>query len=157
MCKLEDRLIRWLYILGLAAVLIAPSELLATLPASQSRMMIVSLRNFEGGVLEAFRSASSAAGLHCQALLVGDDRAFQCRPSESAEGFQGFVEAVEVKKHRAVVVSAYSSNVTTPHGELAANVDLAMRKFREEIKQDPNVSRMTECVAPDYDACVLPP
>jgi hypothetical protein len=113
--------------------------------------------NSGDGVLEAFRSASSAAGLSCRSLYVGDDRAFQRTPSGSDKGFQGFVEAVEVKRHHAVVVSAYSSNVTTPHGEFHPIVDLAMRNFRQAITQDPNVSRLAECVAPDYDACVPPP
>ena len=155
--KFGERLIRWLYLPLLAAVLIAPSELLATLPARQSRMMIVSLRELADRILETFRAASSAAGLECQSLQLGDDRAFQCRPSRSGQGFQGFVEAVEVKKHRALVISAYSSNLSTPHGELAPAVDLAMRNFRQEIERDPHVARATECVAPDFSACVLPP
>lgn len=157
MWKPEHRLIRWSHITLLAAAVIAPREILATVAAAQSRIMTVYLRSSADTVLEALRSAGSAAGLSCQSLHVGDDRAFQCTPSGSDEGFQGFLEAVEVRKYHAVVVSAYSSNVTTPHGELHPLVDLAMSNFRQAIIQDPNVSRLVECVAPDYNACVLPP
>jgi hypothetical protein len=57
----------------------------------------------------------------------------------------------------AVAVSAYSSNVSTPHGELFPAVHSALENFRRAIANDSNVLRLEECAAPDYTACVLPP
>lgn len=140
-----------------STVLVSPTVVMADTAARQSRVMTVHVRDSAEAVLEAFRSASSAASLRCQSLRVRDGRAFQCTPGDAGRGFQGFAEAVEVKEQHVVFVSAYSSNVSTPHGELHPAVQLALENFRKAIASDPDVLRFEECVAPDYAACVLPP
>jgi hypothetical protein len=148
---------RWMCAMLTGAMLASPTELLADMPARQSRVLTVYVRDSTEAILEAFRSASLAAALRCQTLRVGDGAGVQCTPSDAGRGFQGFAEAVEVKKHHAVFVSAYSSNVSTPHGELLPAVGLALESFRRAIANDPNVLRLKECAAPDYDDCTLPP
>jgi len=157
MGKTASRCTRWLYAVLASAVLACPSPLLADLPAKQSRIITVCVRDSVDGVLEAFWHASSVAALRCQSLRGGDGAAVQCTPSDAGKEFRGFAEAVEVKKHHAVAVSAYSSNVSTPHGELFSAVQQALENFRRAIANDPNVLRVEECAAPDYKPCVLPP
>lgn len=140
-----------------SAALASPAELLADMPAKRSRVLTVYARESAHTILEAFRSASSAAGLRCQSLRVGNGAAVQCTPDDVGKGFQGFAEAVEVKKTHTVFVSAYSSNVSTPHGELLPAVESALENFRRAIANDPNVLRFEECAAPHYDACMLSP
>ena len=111
--KAEVELMRWMKIILVAAIVVVSAEVLATLPARQSRIMTVYVRNSADSVLEAFRSASLTAGLRCQSVDVGDNRAFQCRPSESNKTFERYVEAVDVTRHHAVFVSAYSSDKPT--------------------------------------------
>ena len=156
MSKAASRCTRRMWATMACAVLVS-SAVIADMPAKRSRVMTVYVRDSADEVLEAFRLASSAATLHCQSLRVGDGAAIQCRPSDAGKGFQGFAEAREIKKHHAVFVSAYSSNVSTPHGELLPAVRSALENFRRAIENDPNVLRLDECAAPDYHACVLPP
>ena len=147
MGKTASRCTRWLYAVLASAVLACPSPLLADLPAKQSRIITVCVRDSVDGVL----------ALRCQSLRGGDGAAVQCTPSDAGKEFRGFAEAVEVNKHHAVAVSAYSSNVSTPHGELFSAVQQALENFRRAIANDPNVLRVEECAAPDYKPCVLPP
>ena len=157
MAQMASRGTRWLSAALATAVLACPRALLADLPARQSRIMTVYVRDSVDSVLEAFWHASSVAALRCQSLPVGDGMAIQCTPSDAGKEFQGFAEAVEVKRHHAVAVSAYSSNVSTPHGELFPAVQSALENFRRAIANDPNVLRFEECAAPDYQPCELPP
>jgi len=136
--------------------LLAPAALLATVAAAPSRMMVVHLRDSSAGILEAFRTVALAVGLTCQWLQFGKDRALQCTPPDSSEKFQGLVDVVDVvdvQETRSVVVSAFSSNVSTPHGELDPPVDEALRNFRQAIMGNPAVSAVTECSAPDLNLC----
>ena len=157
MGKTASECTKWLYPALASAVLVSPSALLADLPAKQSRVITVYVRDSMDGVLESFLHASSVAGLRCQSLRIGDEAAVQCTPRDAGKEFQGFAEAVEVRKHHAVAVSAYSSNVSTPHGELLPGVQSALENFRRAIANDSSVLRLEECAAPDYKACVLPP
>ena len=138
---------------AIVIALITPSALLATVAAAPSRMMVVHLHDSSAGILEAFRTVALAVGLTCQWLQFGKDRALQCNPPESSEKFRGLVDVVDVQETRSVVVSAFSSNVSTPHGELDPPVEEALRNFRQAITGNPAVSEVTECSAPDLNLC----
>ena len=133
--------------------LLAPAAVLATVAAAPFRMMVVHLHDSSAGILEAFRTMALAVGLTCQWLQFGKDRALQCSPAESSEKFKGLFDVVGVQETRSVVVSAFSSNVSTPHGELDPPMEEALRDFRQALTGNPAVSEITECSAPDLNLC----
>jgi hypothetical protein len=116
-------------------------------------MMIVHVRDSSEGILEAFRTVALAVGLSCQWLEFGMNRALQCTPADSSEKFRGLVDAVDVKETHAVVVSAFSSNVSTPQGELDPAVAEAVSNIRQAIAGNSHVSQVTECSAPNLTLC----
>jgi len=138
---------------AIVIALLTPAALLATVAAAPSTMMVVHLRDSSAGILEAFRTVALAVGLSCQWLQFGKDRALQCSPADSAEKFKGLVDVVDVQETRSVVVSAFSSNVSTTHGELDRPVEEALRNFRQAITGNPAVLAVTECSAPDLNLC----
>ena len=138
------------------ASLLAPSALVATSPAMQSRMMVVQVHDSSAGILEAFRTVGLAVGLSCQWLEFGKDRGLQCNPPESSEKFQGLVDVVDVKESRSIVISAFSSNVSTPHGELHPALEEALKNFRQVIAGNPAIAQVTECSAPNLSSCATP-
>jgi hypothetical protein len=138
------------------AALLLPGVLLAVTAARQSRMMIVHVRDSSDGILEMFRSAAVAAGLQCHQLgpplLDGwPNPGVQCKPN--ADRNLGLVNAFDVKESKSVVISAFSSNVLSPHGELDPSVEAALSGFRRALKGNPKVLRIDECAAPNYDGC----
>jgi hypothetical protein len=138
---------------AIVIALLAPAALPATVAAAPSRMMVVHLRDSSAGILEAFRTVALAVGLSCQWLQFGKDGALQCSPVGSSEKFQGLVDVVDVQETHSVVVSAFSSNVSTPHGELARPLEEALGNFRQAMTGNPAVSQVTECSAPDLNLC----
>jgi hypothetical protein len=137
---------------ALVAALFLPGTLLAAAPARQSRMMVVHLRDSPDGILEMFQSAAVAAGLRCHRLFDGWKKAgVQCLPN--ADGNFGFVSARDVTESKSVVVSAFSSNVSTPNGELDPAMEAALLGFRRALEGNPKILRIDECAAPNYDGC----
>jgi hypothetical protein len=117
---------------ALVAALMLPGTLLAVTAARQSRMM-VDLRDSSDGILEIFQTAAVAAGLRCHRLgpplLDGwNNPGVQCKPN--ADRNLGLVDAIDVRESKSVVISAFSSNVSTPHGELDPPVETALIGFR---------------------------
>lgn len=137
---------------ALVAALLMPGTLLAVLPARQSKMMIIIMRDSSDGILETFRSAAVSAGLQCQWLHPpgAAGKYLQCSPN--ADRYLGLVDVVEVGK-KEVVISAFSSNVSTPHGELDPAVEAAITGFSRSLAGNPNILQVDECTAPDYDPC----
>jgi len=150
MSRSRSTLAKFLHAATVIGVL-TPGALLATGAAAPSRMMVVHLRDSSAGILEAFRTVALAVGLSCQWLQFGRDRALQCSPA--SEKFQGLVDVVDVQETRSVVVSAFSSNVSTPHGELDPPVEDALRNFRQAVTGNPAVAEVAECSAPDLNLC----
>jgi hypothetical protein len=114
-------------------------------------MMVVHVRDSWDGILETFRSAAVAAGLSCHRVEGEKYPDVQCVPN--ADRNLGVIYAVDVTESRSVVVSAFSSNLATPHGELDPAVEAALEGFRRALKGNPKVLRIDECAAPDYDGC----
>jgi hypothetical protein len=88
---------------------------------------------FIRGILEIFQTAAVAAGLRCHRLgpplLDGwNNPGVQCKPN--ADRNLGLVDAIDVRESKSVVISAFSSNVSTPHGELDPPVETALIGFR---------------------------
>jgi hypothetical protein len=138
------------------AALLLPGTLLAVTAARQSRMMVVHVRDSSDGILEMFRSAAIAAGLRCHRLgpplLDGwKNPGVQCKPD--ADRNLGLVEVIDVMASRSVVVSAFSSNVTWPQGELDPAVEAALSGFRRALEGNAQILRIDECAAPNYDGC----
>jgi hypothetical protein len=133
------------------AALLLPGVLLAVTAARQSRMMIVHVRDSSDGILEMFRSVAVTAGLSCHRVEGEKYPDVQCVPN--ADRNLGVIYAVDVTESRSVVVSAFSSNVTWPQGELDPAVEAALSGFRLALKGNSKVLRIDECAAPDYDGC----
>jgi hypothetical protein len=142
---------------ALAAALMLPGTLLAVTAARQSRILVVHVRDSSDGILETFQSAAVAAGLQCHRLgpplFDGwKNPGVQCKPN--ADRNLGLVDAVDVKQSKSVVISAFSSNVTWPQGELDPAVAAALLGFRHALEGNPQILRIDACAAPDYDGCL---
>jgi hypothetical protein len=142
---------------ALLAALLMPGTLLAVAAARQSRIMVIHVRDSSDGILEMFRSAAVAAGLQCHQLgppLLDywKNPGVQCKPN--ADRNLGLVDAFDVKESKSVVISAFSSNVSTPHGELDPAVEAALLGFRRALEGNPQILRIDECAAPDYEGCL---
>ena len=142
---------RW-FTAALIATLLIPSTILAVAPARQSRILIIHARDSSDGILELFRSAAIAAGLQCHRLEGWDNPGVQCLPTGG--GHLGLVNALDVTANKSVVISAFSSNVSTPHGELEPSVKAALVGFRRTLKGNPTILRIDECAAPTYSGCL---
>jgi hypothetical protein len=137
---------------ALVAALLVPGTLLAVAAARQSRMVVIHVRDSSDGILDTFRSAAVAAGLRCHRLDEGKYSGVQCLPN--ADRYLGLVNALDVTESKSVVISAFSSNVSTPHGELDPPVEAALSGFRRALEGTPKVLRIDECTAPDYAGCL---
>lgn len=136
---------------ALVAILLMPGTLLAVAPARQSRMMVVHVRDSSDGILETFRSAAVAAGLRCHRLDGWKHPGVQCLPN--AERNLGLLNALDVTESKRVVVSAFSNNLSAPHGELDPVLEAALLGFRRALEGNPKILRVDECAAPNYDGC----
>ena len=131
---------------ALVAALLMPGSILAVVAARQSRMMVIIVRDSSDDILETFRSAAIAAGLRCQWLHSVPERPaehayLQCSPPK-ADRYLGLVDVVEVGESK-VVISAFSSNVSTPHDELDPAVEAALTGFNHALAGNPKI-------LPDY-------
>jgi hypothetical protein len=136
---------------ALVATLIMPGTLLAVVPARQSRMMVIHVRDSSDRILETFQSAAIAAGLRCQWLHPEPTTKYlQCSPN--VDRYVGLVDVVEVGESK-VVISAFSRDVSMPHGELDPAVEAAITGFRRSLAGNANILRIDECSAPNYDPC----
>jgi hypothetical protein len=137
---------------ALVAALLMPGTLLAVVAARQSRIMVIHVRDSSDGILETFRSAAVAAGLRCH-LLEGEEHPdVQCLPNSDRN--LGVIYAVDVTESKSVVISAFSSDLSTPHGELDPPVEAALSGFRRALVGNPKILRIDECAAPDYAGCL---
>jgi hypothetical protein len=155
MSGLENSTFRYIRA-ALVATLMLPGTLLAVTAARQSRMMVVHVRDSSNGILETFQSAAVAAGLRCRRLgpprLDGwRNPGVQCLPNSDRN--LGLVDVLDVTESKSVVVSAFSSNVSTPRGELDPAVEAALVAFRHALDGNPQILRIDECAAPNYDGC----
>ncbi len=137
---------------ALLVTLLIPGTLLAVLPARQSRILVIHLRDSSDGILEMFTSAAIAAGLQCRRLDGWKNPGIQCLPNGG--GHLGLVDAVDVTESKSVVISAFSSNVSTPHGELDPSVEAALIGFRRALDGNSKILRIDECAAPKYSGCL---
>lgn len=132
--------------------LLLPGTLLAVTAARQSRMVVVHVRDSSDGILETFQSAAVAAGLRCHRLFDGWKKAgVQCKPNSDRN--LGLVDASDVKENKSVVISAFSSNVVSPQGELDPAVEAALSGFRRALEGNAQILGIDECAAPNYDGC----
>jgi hypothetical protein len=56
----------------------------------------------------------------------------QCKPN--ADRNLGLVNAFDVKESKSVVISAFSSDLAAPHGELDPAVNAALLRFRRALE-----------------------
>jgi hypothetical protein len=136
---------------AIVTALLMPSTLLAVAPARQSRMMVVHVRDSSDGILETFRSTANAAGLRCHRLDGWKHPGVQCLPNSGRD--LGLLNALDVTESKSVVVSAFSSDVSAPHGELDPALEAALLGFRRALEGNPKIPRIDECAAPNYDGC----
>jgi hypothetical protein len=57
------------------------------------------------------------------------------------------------RERKQVVVSAFSSNLVSPQGELDLSVAAALLVFRRALEGNPNIVRIDECMAPNHEGC----
>jgi hypothetical protein len=141
---------------ALVVALMLPGTLLAVTAARQSRMMVVHVRDSSDSILDTFRFVAVAAGLGCHTVAGEKHPDIQCVPS--ADGNLGIVYAVDVyavdvTERKQVVVSAFSSNLVSPQGELDLSVAAALLVFRRALEGNPNIVRIDECMAPNHEGC----
>jgi hypothetical protein len=65
----------------------------------------------------------------------------------------GLVDVFDVTQSKSIVVSAFSSNASTPRHELDPAVDAALAAFRRALEGDQQILRIDERAAPNYDGC----
>ena len=121
-----------------------------TISAAQSRMLTVQYRDSGSRVLEAFSSAAVSAGMECRSQHTENTNSVSCHlnPAE-----RGNLYAVDVTEKRWVVVSAYSSDVTSPHGEVDPVMEQALEDFTIALMKIPDVEAVEQCVAPHPMQC----
>ena len=115
-------------------------------------MVVVHVRDSSDGILETFQSAAEPAGLRCHRLFDGWKKAgVQCKPNSDRN--LGLVDVSDVKASKSVVVSAFSSNLISPQGELDPAVEAALSGFRRALEGNAQILGVDECAAPNYDGC----
>jgi hypothetical protein len=123
----------------------------SSMPAArQSRILVVHVRTSGSPILEEFRVAATSAGLNCRSDSLGAYPRVACYPRATSKDFRGSLEAVDVIESKKVVISAYSNDVFTPHGELDPAIEKALKEFKKVISGQQDVESVEDCVAPNY-------
>ena len=65
----------------------------------------------------------------------------------------GLLEAVDIPEDKKLVVSAFSSNVSTPHGEVDTVIEQALENFVASLAGISEVEQVEQCIAPHWDRC----
>ena len=130
----------------LAITLCIPGSLMAVVAAKQSRMMIVYADDDPKGILDLFESNADASGLRCQHSTTSTGNPLlHCSPKSDA---QGGITVVNRPEKRAIVISAFARNVSSPRGELDPPLDAALTNFMRALVGHPHVVHIDYCWAP---------
>ena len=139
--------------LVLASSLFPPTGALSTVAASQSRILLVHVRDSGTAVLEVFNEAATSAGLECRASAHEPYPRIQCSFSSGTAPFRGNLIAVAVEGQKKVVISAFSSNVSSPQGEVDPVIETALQSFIGLLTPVTGIDSVEQCRAPHLDRC----
>jgi hypothetical protein len=143
----SHRQLAGLFVAGL--LFIFPICGMCTPPAMPSRVLNIRFHGPEKAILADFIQAGKAVGMECTS--VNENELVQCDwGATDKTGLRGLMDATQSSAIKIVTIRVYSSNVSTPSGEVDPDIGKALDRFLEAISRDAAIESVEQCVGIEY-------